>query len=84
MGLANNVVVVGGRICKCVEVRQGYATVAWIDHRDRIVTREVPAAACLPFAEATRPRSFWPDANVPFDEDTEVRHARRNRKRTAA
>ncbi|WP_431014498.1 hypothetical protein [Bradyrhizobium pachyrhizi] len=84
MGLANTAVVVNGRICKCIEVRQGFAVVAFIDHRDRIITREVPAAACMRFVDAMQPRSFWPDANLPFLEGEEPAFkAKRNRKRIA-
>jgi len=84
MSLQNAAVVVNGRVVKCIEVRHGFATIAWIDHRDRIVTREVPAGACIRFADAVRPRSAWPDVNTALDDVQEVRRARRNRKRVAA
>jgi len=83
MGLANTAVVVGGRICKCIEVRQGMAVVAFIDHRDRIITREVPAAACMRFVDAMTPRSFWPDSNLSLDREEPASKARKNRKRVA-
>ena len=84
MGLANTAIVYAGRIAKCVEVKKGYATIAWIDHHDRIVTRSVPAAACVRFVDAMQPRSFWPDSNIAFDEgEQEIKRARRNRKRVA-
>lgn len=83
MSLVNSAVVHAGRVCKVIDVNHGYATVAWIDWRDRIVTREVPAAACVRFADAVRPRSLWPDTNFAPD-DIEERKARRNRKRVAA
>jgi hypothetical protein len=85
MGLVNAAVVHAGRVCKVIEVERGFATVAWIDHHDRICTRSVPASACVKFSDAVRPRSFWPDTNIAFDEgQDEVRRARRNRKRTSA
>lgn len=84
MSLHNAAVVVNGRVAKCVEVRHGWATVVWIDHRDRIVTREVPAAACVKFSDAVRPRSLWPDTNYAPDDLKEERAARRNRRRVAA
>lgn len=84
MSLVNCAVVHAGRVAKCVEVRHGWATVVWIDHRDRIVTREVPASALVKFSEAVRPRSLWPDVNMaPDDIKNEERAARRNRRRTA-
>lgn len=87
MGLKNAAVVHAGRVCKVIEVTKGFATICWIDHHDRIVTREVPAAACVKFSDAVRPRSLWPDANLPLDLDLEKQDAiaaRRNRKRVAA
>jgi hypothetical protein len=86
MGLKNAAIVYGGRVAKCIEVTKGYATIVWIDHHDRIVTRSVPAEACVRFSEAVRPRSFWPDANMGFDLDIEKQDeiaARRNRRRVA-
>jgi hypothetical protein len=86
MGLTNAAVVCGGRVCKVIAVEKGFATVVWIDHRDQIITRSVPAAACVKFSDAVRPRSFWPDVNMPLDIDLEASDelaARRNRKRTS-
>lgn len=85
MSLVNAAVVVNGRVAKCIEVRHGWAVVCWIDHRDRIVIREVPASALVKFSEAVRPRSLWPDVNMaPDDIKQEERAARRNRRRVAA
>lgn len=84
MGLANAAVVWSGRLAKCIEVDAGEARLVWIDSRDRLVERRVPASEVVKFAEASRPRSFWPEANMGFDGDLEeqdARLARRNRAR---
>lgn len=84
MSLVNAAVVHAGRVAKCVEVRHGYATIAYIDWKDRIITKQVPAASVIRFADAVRPRSAWPDTNyAPDDIKNEERAARRNRRRTA-
>lgn len=83
MGLKNEAVVWRGRLAKCVDVQQGEAVIAWIDHRDQFVVRHVPAAACLKFADATRVRSFWPDSNLSLDREEPASKARKNRKRVA-
>lgn len=83
MGLRNAPVVWAGRVAKCIDVDAGVAVLVWIDKRDRIAMREVPAAECVRFSDAVRPRSLWPESAIPEDAKEE-RAARRNRRRVAA
>lgn len=84
MSLRNLPVVWAGRLGKCLDVDGGVATICWIDRHDRLVVREVPAAECIRFSDAVRPRSLWPDSAMAPDDLQDERRARRNRQRLAA
>lgn len=75
MSLVNCAVVHAGRVCKVIDVESGYATIAYIDWKDRIITKQVPAASVIKFADAVRPRSAWPDSAIP-EESAEPRRRR--------